>query len=76
MVLEIKVGELEVKSDPQPPNSAWNLVYLLQVKGEGTRVSFKLNQGETQIGECRFDIQPLIQYEGKANLVDSEMMDI
>jgi hypothetical protein len=51
-------------------------VYLLQVKGEGTRVSFKLNQGETQIGECRFDIQPLIQYEGKANLVDSEMMDI
>jgi hypothetical protein len=76
LVLEVKVGELEVKSEPQSPNDTWNLLYLLQVMGESTRASFKLVQGETLIGECRFDIQPLMQYEGKTNLIESEMMDL
>lgn len=45
LVLEVKVGDLEVKSDPKPVKGSWAQQFLMQVKGEHVRAAFKLVQG-------------------------------
>lgn len=50
LILGVKVGELEAKSDPQPTDAAWSQQFLLQVNDENTRAGFKLNQGDRLVG--------------------------
>lgn len=73
--LVIKLGELESKSAPQLPSN-WNQTYLLEVIEGVGRIAFKLIKGEDiLVGECRFDIDPIISHEGSAAVVATDMMD-
>lgn len=62
LVFQVKLGELGAKSEALPIESNWNLQFLMQVLEDTKRVSFKLTQGETLFGECRFEIQPFIDF--------------
>ena len=76
VVLEIKLGELETKSEPQMPSSPnWTQSYLLEVMDGVGRIGFKLSKGEGLVGECRFDIEPIMIHENMASILDTDMME-
>lgn len=66
----ISLGEVaKVDTTPRPSGSPVNEVFLIEVPKDPSRLRICGQEGEKNVGECRYDVNPFFEHEGSQHTI-------
>lgn len=66
----ISLGEVaKVDTTPKPSGSSVNEVFLIEVPKDPSRLRICGLEGEKNLGECRYDVNPFFEHEGSQHTI-------